>query len=46
MDYGYILSLFDQLGYDGYIGLEYKPQVDTVSGLKWIEEMGLQNGLQ
>ncbi|ESO89670.1 hypothetical protein LOTGIDRAFT_218771 [Lottia gigantea] len=40
INYRYILQLLLDSGYDGYIGLEYKPSGDTVKGLKWLEEFG------
>jgi hydroxypyruvate isomerase len=35
INYGYLLSLIDQLGYDGWVGCEYNPRADTLSGLAW-----------
>uniref|UniRef100_T1J9V8 Putative hydroxypyruvate isomerase n=1 Tax=Strigamia maritima TaxID=126957 RepID=T1J9V8_STRMM len=40
IDFRYILNLFDELGYLGWIGLEYTPKGHTVSGLKWIKDFG------
>ncbi|XP_041360095.1 putative hydroxypyruvate isomerase [Gigantopelta aegis] len=40
INYRYIFKLLEDLHYDGYIGLEYKPRGDTVEGLKWVKEMG------
>jgi hydroxypyruvate isomerase len=40
INYKYIFRLLEELGYDGWIGLEYKPQGDTNSEFKWIKEMG------
>lgn len=34
--YPWIFQLFDDVGYDGWIGCEYQPRGDTVSGLKWL----------
>jgi hydroxypyruvate isomerase len=36
------LRELDALGYDGFVGLEYRPLADTASGLAWIPEMGLR----
>lgn len=41
IDYKYILSLLEKLGYNGWIGLEYKPQGATKDGLKWIKEFNV-----
>lgn len=40
IDYKYVLSLLEQEGYDGYIGLEYKPKSSSTEGLSWIEKYG------
>ncbi|XP_067003135.1 putative hydroxypyruvate isomerase [Anabrus simplex] len=40
VNYPYLFSVLEKLGYDGWIGLEYKPASDTVTGLKWVEEYG------
>lgn len=42
LNYKYILSEISKIGYDGYIGLEYKPLTSTVEGLKWLKEFGLE----
>ncbi|HLA02370.1 MAG TPA: hydroxypyruvate isomerase, partial [Aestuariivirga sp.] len=31
--------LIDTLGYDGWVGCEYKPKGGTVEGLGWIKEL-------
>jgi hydroxypyruvate isomerase len=36
------LRELDHLGYDGFVGLEYRPLVDTASSLAWIRTMDLQ----
>jgi hydroxypyruvate isomerase len=36
------LRELDRLGYDGFVGLEYRPLVDTASSLAWIREMELR----
>jgi hydroxypyruvate isomerase len=33
--YGNVLARLDSLGYQGYIGCEYVPVSDTLSGLSW-----------
>ncbi|XP_015114299.1 putative hydroxypyruvate isomerase isoform X1 [Diachasma alloeum] len=40
LDYRYILSALEQLGYTGHIGLEYKPKTKAAEGLKWIHNFG------
>ena len=36
VNYPYLFSLMDQLGYDGWVGCEYRPQGRTSAGLGWI----------
>jgi hydroxypyruvate isomerase len=38
IDYARILKHIDELGYDGWVGAEYKPLNDTVSGLGWMRD--------
>ena len=35
INYSWLLNRIDQLGYGGWIGCEYRPAADTVSGLGW-----------
>lgn len=37
IDYRYIFKLFDEVGYQGYIGCEYNPRGRTEDGLAWFE---------
>lgn len=37
LNYPYLLALIDSLGYDGYIGCEYKPRGQTSAGLGWLK---------
>jgi len=39
INFPYLLSLIDSLGYDGWIGCEYKPATTTAAGLKWLSEV-------
>jgi 2-dehydrotetronate isomerase len=39
--YPYLFDLLDELGYDGWIGCEYRPRGDTVAGLAWGRRYGL-----
>jgi hydroxypyruvate isomerase len=36
------LRELDHLGYDGFVGLEYRPLVDTASSLEWMRTMDLR----
>jgi 2-dehydrotetronate isomerase len=35
LNYPYLLKLLDELGYDGYVGCEYRPRAGTSAGLAW-----------
>lgn len=37
INYPYLFALLDRLGYDGWVGCEYKPRAATESGLAWME---------
>ncbi len=36
LNYPFLFYMLDRVGYDGWIGCEYKPHGDTVAGLEWI----------
>ena len=38
----YLLDVLDRLGYDGYVGLEYKPKTTTGAGLGWAAKYGIK----
>jgi 2-dehydrotetronate isomerase len=38
LDYGYLFALIDELGYDGWIGCEYRPRAGTSEGLAWLRK--------
>lgn len=40
INYRYILKLLEELGYDGYIGLEYNPVGASADSLEWMKEWG------
>ncbi|WP_292937813.1 2-oxo-tetronate isomerase [Noviherbaspirillum sp.] len=37
VNYAYLFRLLDQLGYDGWLGCEYRPAKGTVEGLGWMK---------
>lgn len=37
INYPFLFSLIDRLGYDGWIGCEYKPRTSTNEGLGWVQ---------
>ena len=36
LNYAYLFDVIDELGYDGWIGCEYRPAGATSSGLGWV----------
>lgn len=40
INFPFVLQALDDAGYDGWVSLEYRPRVDTVSSLAWLREMG------
>jgi hydroxypyruvate isomerase len=45
INYPYLFNLIDKLGYDGWIGCEYRPQTDTESGLHWRDALSRSHAL-
>ena len=41
INYPYLLDLLDELGYDGYVGCEYRPAAGTLAGLGWAARWGI-----
>jgi hydroxypyruvate isomerase len=37
ISYGFLLGLIDRLGYDGWVGCEYRPSTTAEAGLGWID---------
>ncbi len=37
INYPFLFGLIDRLGYDGWIGCEYKPRTSTNEGLGWVQ---------
>jgi hydroxypyruvate isomerase len=40
INFPFVLGALDRLGYDGYVGLEYRPSGTTETSFGWIEAMG------
>jgi hydroxypyruvate isomerase len=38
INYAYLFRVIDDLGYDGWIGCEYKPATTTDAGLSWLSQ--------
>jgi len=41
LNHTYLLNLVDELGFDGWVGAEYKPSGDTAAGLGWAAPYGI-----
>lgn len=41
INFPYVLKRLDAIGYEGHVGLEYRPSGPTEASLGWIEAMGL-----
>lgn len=46
INYPYLFALLDELGYEGWVGCEYRPIADTVLGLAWAASYGIRSGSQ
>ena len=40
INYPFLFKEIDRLGYEGFIGLEYVPEPDTLTSLAWVERYG------
>lgn len=41
LDHRAVFQALDRLGYDGWVGCEYRPRGNTDAGLVWIERLGV-----
>jgi 2-dehydrotetronate isomerase len=41
INYPYLFDLLDEIGYAGWIGCEYRPKADTITGLGWARKYGI-----
>jgi hydroxypyruvate isomerase len=41
VNYPFLFDLFDEIGYAGWIGREYRPRGDTLAGLGWAKGYGI-----
>lgn len=44
INYPFLFDLLDAVGYDGWIGCEYRPRAETLDGLRWAIPYGLGPG--
>ena len=42
INYPFLFAHLDSIGYDGWIGCEYKPATTTEAGLGWLQHVALQ----
>jgi hydroxypyruvate isomerase len=42
INYTYLFDLLDELGYEGWVGCEYRPRGDSWEGLRWAEPYGIR----
>ena len=42
INYPFIFDLLDELGYQGWIGCEYRPRTTTLAGLGWASAFGIR----
>lgn len=42
VNYHAVIEALDGLGYDGLVGLEYRPRAGTEAGLRWLDAFGLR----
>jgi len=45
VNHTFLLRLLDDLGYDGWVGCEYRPRAETVEGLGWARPWGIRSSL-
>ena len=41
INYPFLFDLFDEIGYSGWIGCEYRPKGETKAGLGWAKRYGI-----
>jgi hydroxypyruvate isomerase len=41
INYRYLFGMLDEIGYEGWIGCEYKPRAGTLEGLRWRDAHGV-----
>ena len=41
INFPYVLARLDELGYDGWVGCEYRPRAGTLDGLDWARPYGI-----
>lgn len=45
LNYSYLFHLMDELGYDGWVGCEYRPRAGTSDGLNWLRKWRREGGV-
>ena len=44
LNYPFLFQQLDLLGYEGFVGCEYRPRGKTLAGLDWLTSAGARNG--
>jgi 2-dehydrotetronate isomerase len=44
INYPFLFDLLDRIGYDGWVGAEYRPAAGTLAGLGWAKRWGIGGG--
>ena len=37
LNYPWLFAMLDELGYEGWVGCEYRPRAGTLEGLRWMQ---------
>ena len=46
INYRYLLSLIDEVGFEGWVGCEYRPREGTLAGLEWALPYGVSSSVK
>ena len=46
INYPYVFDLIDELGFEGWVGCEYRPRGSTFDGLGWARRYGIESAKQ
>ena len=44
INYPYLFGVIDEIGFDGWVGCEYRPGGETLAGLEWARPYGINPG--
>ena len=46
VNFNWLFDLFDELGYEGFVGCEYRPRKGTSEGLGWFRDWRQRQGIR